>query len=169
MIYSYGTYARVSTLKKIRHFFHLSRKQKKLFFLNWFFCGVARGVVCVIPFKRLYPYLGQHCQMLNASTLLSPGQIQTAIALGQSIRLAAKYTPWDSSCLTQALVARFWCRWYKIPCFLFIGVPKTRRRPSDSVAHAWVMAGPIAMTGGDNHSTHTVVSSFATHYLKDLP
>lgn len=99
--------------------------------------------------------------MVVASSLISQHQRAQAQLIGRSVRLAARYTPWESSCLTQALVASWWCRRYGVPYWLFIGFAKGRTQPLGREAHAWIMAGPVAITGGYSFSGYQVVLSYS--------
>lgn len=148
--------------RKIRLFWSLTFRSKILFFINFFLCGMARSLIYVLPLARLAPYFGQFYKTAKICTLLSSQQHQRAQRLGQSIRLAAKYTPWPSTCLTQALVATFWCKLFKIPYVLYIGLAKSTTEPSGYAAHAWVTAGPVAMTGGNGLLNFNVISSYSS-------
>lgn len=107
-----------------------------------------------------FVYFGQFYKTTTISTLLSAQQTHQAIRIGQSVRLAAKCTPWDSSCLTQAMVAKFWCRLFNIPYILFIGFSKTSVKPAEYRAHAWLTADRVALTGGYNLAECHVISSY---------
>jgi hypothetical protein len=145
---------------KIITFLQMPFRQKCFFCVNFVLCGIARAAINVFPYKRLAPYFGKNCRMMVVSTLISGEQIRQAILIGRGVRLAAKYTPWNSSCLTQAMVAKFWCHHYNIPYMFFIGFAKTAQKPLGQEAHAWVTAGPVAITGGNGLETHHVVSSY---------
>lgn len=134
---------------KISTFWHMPVSQKKMFFINFLLCGLARLAINVLPFKWLTRYFGQFCKAMTVSTIISKTKIQQASVIGHSIRLAAKYTPWYSNCLTQALVATFWCRHYNIPYMLFLGFTKSATQLKRFDGHAWVTAGPVAISGGD--------------------
>jgi len=146
--------------KKVQTFWRMPAQEKKLFFVNLCLLGIARVAILFLPYQKLHSYCGKGCQMLVASTLLSSQQLPQAQLLRRAIALAVRYAPWKSSCLTQALVAGFWCRYYRIPYILFIGL-NHNSKPSEKDAHAWVMAGPIAVTGGQGLNTHQVISSYS--------
>ena len=145
---------------KILSFWRMRFKYKVLFIINFILCGLARAAINVLPLKHLTPYFGQFQKTLTISTLLSDKQRRQACLIGKSVRLAASYTPWNSSCLTQAMVAKFWCRLYRISYVLYIGFAKSVNEPSGYIAHAWVTAGPVAITGGDGLKNYHVVSSY---------
>lgn len=143
-------------------------QQKGLFFMNFFFCGVAKVAIKLFGHKRLTPYYGHFCRMQMVSTILSKHQLQQALSLKRAISLAARYTPWNSNCLTQALVAKFWCTYKQIPYMLFIGFEKNSEKPLGENSHAWVMAGPIAISGGFSFNTHQVILSYSNINFKEL-
>ena len=143
------------------------RMQKKhilFFIINFFMCGIARIAINLLPLKFLAVYFGRFQKTLKFSTLISQHQCQQARSIGQSVRLAAKYTPWNSSCLTQAMVAKFWCKFYRIPYMFYIGFKSSTTEKSGYAAHAWITAGPIAITGGDGLMEFHVVSSYEGIY-----
>ena len=135
-------------------------KYQIFFILNYALCGVARAAINVFPLRRISPYFGPFKKTLVISTLPNRKQLGLAVRIGQSVRLAAKYTPWDSSCLTQAMVAKFWCRLYKIPYVFYIGFAKAPEEPSGYKAHAWITAGRVLVTGGNGLMDYNVISSY---------
>lgn len=86
--------------------------------------------------------------------------------LHHTIKLAAKYTPWTSNCLTQAMVARFWGHLLNIPYVLYIGFAKDELKPSGYAAHAWLTAGPIAITGDMSFESFKVISSYTVPFIR---
>ncbi|MCX7116655.1 MAG: lasso peptide biosynthesis B2 protein [Legionellales bacterium] len=140
-------------------------KYKAFLVINFTLCGIARAAIRTLPLSRLRPYFGQFQKTSILSTIASAKQHSQARLIGRSVRLAAKYTPWNSSCLTQAMVAKFWCRLYKIPYVFYIGFVKSTEEASGYKAHAWIMVGPVAVTGGDALNDYHVVSSYV--YLRD--
>ena len=135
-------------------------KYQIFFILNYALCGVARAAINVFPLRRISPYFGPFKKTLVISPLPNRKQLGLAVRIGQSVRLAAKYTPWDSSCLTQAMVAKFWCRLFKIPYVFYIGFAKAPEEPSGYKAHAWITAGRVLVTGGNGLMDYNVISSY---------
>lgn len=146
---------------KIATFYRMPRQEKNMFFISFCLCAIAKIAIQCISYKRLSAYFGNSCQMLVASTLLLPQQLQHALTTRRVIALTARYTPWKSNCLTEVLVAKFWCQRYQIPYLLFIGLAKESKRPLGVDAHAWITAGPIAVTGGHALVTHQVICSYS--------
>lgn len=156
----------MATLKqKTRIFYRLRFKLKCLFVLNFFLCGIARAFINLLPLKRLSPYFGTLHKNIIFSTLLTRTQHNHAIQLRRSIALAVNYTPWDSNCLTQAMVAKFWCACLNIPYVLYIGFTKDGDKPSGYASHAWLTAGPVAITGEHSFLSFNVVSSYTPKQL----
>lgn len=146
-------------------FWSMPIKQKILFFINFFLCGVARASINLFSYKQLSPYFGNSCRMLTASTIASKEQIQQARCIKRSIQLVVRYTPWNSNCLTQAMVVKFWCQYYRIPYLFFIGFSKKTQKPLGEEAHAWVTVGPVAVSGGYGFMSHHVVLSYSNQTI----
>lgn len=146
-------------------FWHMPLRQKKRLIIDFFLCGLARASVKLLPFRWISRFFGEPCQMLTASILITPTQIRQALVIGRSIRLAARFTPWNSNCLAQAMVAKCWCRYHKIPYLFFIGFSKSQEKSSGYDGHAWVTAGPVAITGGHGFNTYRVVLTYASQRL----
>lgn len=142
-------------------FWGLSPQKKRMFFLNFCLLGFARGLIMICSYRRIAPYLGHNCRMLQASTLPYLMQYQRILHIKRSIALASRYTPWTSTCLTQAMIAVFWCKRERIPYMLYVGFAKQREKPLGREAHAWVTAGPVLVSGGDGFKTHHVVYSYS--------
>lgn len=147
--------------RKLATFIRLPAQQKLFFILNFGLCGFAKTCILLFSYRTLSRYFGRSHQMTMASSLTTIQQHQRALFIRRGVRLAARYTPWDSSCLTQALVAKFWCDRWKIPYFLFIGLAKNSSKPLGKEAHAWVTAGRLAITGGYCFESHHVISTFS--------
>lgn len=146
-------------------FGQMSYDSKKLFFMNFLLCGLARTAVMMLSYKRLSKYFGHCCQQTVASTMISTSQLQQGIVLKRSIQLASRYTPWTSNCLVQALVAKFWCQHYAIPYMFYIGFQKNAAKPSGLGGHAWVTAGPVTLSGGDSFDTFSVLVSYTSQAI----
>ncbi|MDF1678443.1 MAG: lasso peptide biosynthesis B2 protein [Legionellaceae bacterium] len=153
------------TIQKIAFFYRMPFKQKGLFILNVCLCGIARACILLFPLNRLSIYFGTLNKNIISSTIISKKERYYAIQLQRSIRLAARYTPWNSNCLTQAMVAKFWCNRLHISYILYIGFAKDAEKPSGYAAHAWLTAGPIAITGGNSFSSFRVISSYVPNTI----
>ena len=134
---------------------------KSIFFVSVILCGMACIAKVLFSYAVLSRYFGRHQRMLCASTMISPQQIQQAILIKRAIALVVNYFPCYSNCLVQAMVAKFWCKFYHIPYLLFIGLAKESEKPLGRDGHAWLTAGPIALSGGHSLSTHVVISTYS--------
>ena len=132
----------------------------------WFLLGMAKLMIFIISFRKLAPLLGRHIGVNAAIPLASPEKEQTARLIGRALRLAAKYTPWDSNCFPQAVAARVLLGLYNVPYALYFGLNRNSAT-SEMNAHAWVRAGRVRVTGGESFGAFTVVSVFASNYLKN--
>ena len=81
-----------------------------------------------------------------------PGSIESAASnavdpelLSWAIGVAARYVPWRSDCLIQAMAADRWLRRHNIEPDFFLGV--TTDDESRIYAHAWLRYGEITITG----------------------
>ena len=82
-----------------------------------------------------------------------------ALHIGRVVRMAARYTPWESNCFPQAVTASFLLRWYGVPYALFFGVAPAEK-DAKIQAHAWIAAGSGQVTGGMSFGQFTVVGCF---------
>ena len=81
--------------------------------------------------------------------------------IGQAIRSAANYTPWESVCLPQAMAAQWMLKRRHIAGTLYLGVAKDETKPEKLAAHAWLRSGDVLLTGGAGHRQFTVVATFS--------
>lgn len=134
---------------------------EQLWFLPvWLLLGLCRLAILTIPFRHIAPFLGYSGQITLFIPLISGAQQARALHIGQVIATAAGYTPWESKCLVQAMVARILLGLYGIPYAFYLGV--TKGEDSEMQAHAWVCTGPVRVTGGESFSRYAVVGSFFT-------
>ena len=136
-----------------------------MLFINFILCGLVYVLNNIFNYQHLSRYFGNDYPMLAASIPISKLQVSQAVRIRRSVCLVARYTPWNSNCLVQAMVALIWCKYYKIPYLLFIGFAKKSEKPLGKDAHAWVTAGPIAITGGQSFDSHLIVYTFSNRTL----
>ncbi|MEP5154562.1 lasso peptide biosynthesis B2 protein [Planktotalea sp.] len=128
------------------------------------FCilAIARAAILILPFRKYAGLFGQKTGNDIEVVALQTFQRNRARAIGKTIRMVAKVTPWQSVCLPQAMTACFLLRLYKVPFTTFFGVmssnPKNNQDPL--LAHVWVCAGTSIVTGGAGHEKHVVVATF---------
>jgi len=125
----------------------------------WGLLGLCRLAILVVPLRRLAPLLGQDMGPCAYVPLATPRQIARARDIRRTIGLAAGYCPWQAACYPQALAARLLMGLHGVPYAVHFGL--LRRGGNERfVAHAWVVCGPVAVTGGDGFKIYTIVRSF---------
>lgn len=132
--------------------------------------GVARLSTLIISFRYYARFLGSYQKIDAFTPVLTTEQTQRARRIGHIVRATANITPWESLCLVQAMVASLLLRWWRVPYILHFGLAKNTD-PTDShpmKAHAWVTAGPVAVTGGRSLFSFAIVGTYISpSNLKD--
>jgi hypothetical protein len=161
-------------LRKAKTAWRLPWQEKIWLGLLYPLSGLARAALLCIPFRRVAPYLGRHHGNLQLSPLATPGQIRLAARIGSISAIAARFTPWKSRCLVQAIMVKTLLAHYGIPHVIYLGVVKPTgpanlpadfsgsEHPPGMKAHAWVAVGPKVVAGRAGHRTFTIVSTFAS-------
>lgn len=142
-------------IHRARNFLRRSAFEKIWFLPTWLLLGISRFAIKIIPFRHLAPGFGRHSGITVWMPILSPLDEARALCIARVVQMAARYTPWESNCFPQAITARILLGLYGIPYGFFFGF--TAGTP---MAHAWVAAGRIRVTGGESFSQFTVVSCF---------
>lgn len=132
--------------------------EKAWFFAAYPLLGLARLALLSVPFRQIAPWLGQNLQTAAITPLATTRQIAQARHIGRAVQTAARYTPWESKCLAQAMVARALLGIKRLPYALYLGVRKEGE--TGLAAHAWVCTGRLAVTGGHSFGQFTVVGTF---------
>jgi hypothetical protein len=145
---------------KVKTFFCLPIRDKLWFCLVYPLSGLVRLAILTIPFRFYNRLLGHHYKNHQLSVVVDESQQQLARHIGRIVRVACRYTPWESKCLVQAILARLWLRWYGIPYVLYLGLAKGMEDLEPLKAHAWVCVGPWVVTGRQGHSAYTIISTF---------
>ena len=143
----------------VRGFVRLGLRDQVRFTAAWFLLGFARLLIVLLPFTVVRRLLGENQSEpgRQPAPTLDPVQQVRAAHIGRIVEAAAAHAPWRSDCYPQALTARTFLALRRIPHVVSFGV----RRDGDAlVAHAWVHAGDIDVTGG-NGRTYTEVGRFA--------
>lgn len=140
----------------------------------WILLGLCRLAILTVPLRRMAPFYGDDIGICPWVPLASPGQIARARDIRRTIGLAAGYSPWTANCYPQALAARVMMRLYGVPHAIHFGLRREAEGPEaggrdgegrEIAAHAWVVCGPVPVTGGHSFGLYTVVRSFAARGL----
>jgi hypothetical protein len=148
-------------LRKARSFMAVPLFVKLWLLPAWVLLGIGRIAVLCVPFRTIARCLGEELSTAASIPLLTTDQISRAAMVGQTVRLAARYAPWDANCFPQAIAAAALLKIYKIPYSIFFGLRKDALPSNGLAAHAWTMSGRIAVTGGRSFRKFTVVGTFA--------
>lgn len=148
---------------RLQKFLELPPRHKLLLVQAWFLLGYYRATIVLVPLKRITANL-QHHPLANPPPALLPLQRDEAIAIGQLVATAARFTPWQSLCLTQVLLTQRLLAKRKISGQFSLGVLRSPEITDDSSsfsAHAWLQCGDVIVNGIRGHERFTVVSSFS--------
>ncbi len=115
--------------------------------------GAARAAIATLPFRRIARRLGAIAADVRPGHPL-PSDPQ-ARRIGQLIRGAARYLPWECKCLAQAMAGKAMLARRGIPCEVFIGVAAGKER--SIAAHAWARSGSVYVTGGRESPAFSVL------------
>jgi len=143
----------------VRGFVHLGHRDQVRLAAAWSLLGLTRLMILLLPFSVVRRLLGERRdpRVQDSPPALGDDVLAHAARIGATVGLAARHTPWRSECYPQALTARVLLGVARIPHTVSFGV----RRDGDAlVAHAWVHAGAVAVTGGSGHRW-TEVGSYA--------
>src|SRR5690348_1002674 len=143
----------------VRGFVRLGLKDQVRFTAAWSLLALSRLLIILLPFRVIRRLLGEHQSSREQAPLpeLDERQRLRAIHIGRIVEAAAARAPWRADCYPQALTARTFLELRRIPHVVSFGV----RRDGDAlIAHAWVRAGDVDVTGG-NGSEYTEVGRFS--------
>lgn len=120
--------------------------------------GLSTVVVTLLPMRLWRGLLGRPVGAIACTPVLSEEQIHCARILRAAISRAASVAPYRSDCLPQAVTGALLCKAYGVPSAVHFGT-----KPGDAaklLAHAWLAAGPLAVTGGHSWRQFSVVACF---------
>ncbi|MCX6397546.1 MAG: lasso peptide biosynthesis B2 protein [Propionibacteriales bacterium] len=146
-------------VRTVRGFVRLGLRDQVRFTAAWFLLGFTRLLILALPFTVVRRLLGENQAEpgTHQAPVLSASQQFRAAHIGRIVEAAAAHAPWRSDCYPQALTARTFLAARRIPHVVSFGV---RRDAGALVAHAWVHAGDVTVTGG-NGREYTEVGAFA--------
>ena len=147
--------------KRLRKFFALDSRSRRLFIRAWYLLGVMRFAILTSSFKRLVSGLSVHRAVVDQIPL-DAGLLATAHQVGWAVRTAARFTPWNSTCLVQVLAAQRILQQRGIAGAFYLGAATGSEGEKQQTlsAHAWLKCDDDFITGEPGHERFTVVSSF---------
>jgi Transglutaminase-like superfamily len=148
---------------RLQKFTALAFRHKLVLAQAWFMLGWLRAGILLVSFKSLTREL-QHHPLSVQLPLLAREQRNEALMIGRLVAAASRFTPWQSLCLTQVLVAQRLLARRNIPGQFYLGVRRGCELTDDPTglsAHAWLQCGEDIVNGGAGHDRFTVVSTFS--------
>ncbi|MEO1729404.1 MAG: lasso peptide biosynthesis B2 protein [Pseudomonadota bacterium] len=139
---------------------HTTLRQKFAAPILYVVLGLARAMVLSMPFRSYAPLLGELAQDNAACASPSASEANRAMRIGYLIEGVAQFTPWNSNCLAQAIVASLCLRLLKIGYSVHFGVAKSGDGAASLEAHSWVMAGEYPVTGFEEAQGMTCLRTF---------
>lgn len=143
-------------ISKLRTFFKIDKETKINFIKAYIYSGVARIFIIFMPFNILRRIMGKYKEESNE--IVDVNTYKIARKIGWVVSEAARYTPWNSKCLVQALTTQRMMREKGIATTIYLGVRKGK--DNEMLAHAWIRCGSYIITGGANENEYVVVAKF---------
>ena len=149
-------------MSRVRKFFALDKKRRRLFLAAYLALGRARLALRTRPFRELTRDLTVH------RTAFEPGEpddasLHEAREVAWAVAAASRFTPWRSTCLVQVLAAQRLLQQRSIPGAIYIGAAAGEGGATAAglEAHAWLRCGQHFITGQSGHDRYTVVTAFS--------
>lgn len=146
-------------LRKLRTLISLPVFTLVWLFPVWVLLGLCRLAILTVPLHRMAPFYGEDIGICPWVPLATPQEISRARDIRRTVGLAAGYSPWTANCYPQALAARVMMGIYGLPYAIHFGL-RSDAGGRKIGAHAWVVCGPVPVTGGQSFGSYTVVRSF---------
>ena len=133
--------------------------EKKLFLQSLGVSLQTYFVISLIPMKWYQKkLLGEQVRRTDTPLYQVSADDKKIKLVAKTVRRCAKYAPWNTKCLVQAITAKNLLRRYNIQSLLVLGVAKLNN--SDLSAHAWLKVGDKIITGKKGMNRFTEVSRF---------
>jgi len=117
---------------------------------------LARLAILLLPFRLIAPQLGTHRYETPVTDSLQTGT--RVLMIAGAMQRASRHLPWKCTCLVQALAGKVMLRRRGLPSTLYLGVAKNG--DGNLCAHAWLRCGNFILTGQEEATRFTVVSTF---------
>jgi hypothetical protein len=151
--------------KKVKSFLKINNRDKLLFVEAFIFCGIARLIVLLIPFNRIKKHIGIYNK--ESSFDIENSQYKLIRKIAWAVNRASKFTPWESKCLVQALIAQKILKNHNIYSTLYLGIARAGEK--EIRAHAWLRCGAMIVTGGYEKNNFKEVARFSNEIKITIP
>lgn len=143
----------------IGKFLALDQRSQYTLLKAWCLLCYYRAAVLCTPFKCLCAPLDHH-RAEPPRYQVSEETIERAGKLAYLVDIAARYTPWNSTCLVRVLVLQRLMAGKGIGGRFYLGVCiDTENR--DFKAHAWLRCGEKIINGGRGYEQYMVITTFS--------
>jgi hypothetical protein len=131
--------------------------------------GVMRVGVAGWPFRRIAARLGlTQTETVEADQVSGVGpardasaaEVSAAAHVGWAVQVASARTPWQSTCLVQALAGMAMLRRRRLRGTLFLGVSRNATATGHLAAHAWLRCCDVVLIGDNGREGCAVVGVF---------
>ncbi len=123
----------------------------------WLF--LSRSAILTIPFRWTTRFMNlEPGETYIGATAITD---ETVERIGWALRVVSSRSPWQSTCLAQALAGVGMLRRRRLPATLALGVARQSSEASGLSAHAWVACGRIILTGGAGIADYVVVAKYS--------
>lgn len=148
-------------VRQLRRLLARPRHEIALVFEALLWLALVRAALVVLPFRRIVGLAG-----LTQRSSAGPAPL-AAIAgeparIGWALGAAAAHTPWQSTCLCQALAGAAMLRRRRLPSTLYLGVARDASAPERVAAHAWLCCDDAIVTGAGVHAQFRSVATFVS-------
>ena len=140
-------------------FLALDARSKFTFIKVYAMLGWYRAAILLTSFKRLSAGL-DHFKEEPPRGKISAETSERARQLAYLVGAAARYTPWQSTCLTQVLTLQRLLAKEHIGGRFYLGVAR-ESTSGELNAHAWLRCGEHIINGGRGHEQFSVVSTYS--------
>lgn len=140
-------------------FVSMPGREKVALLAAWVLLSLSAIGLRMAAFRHFAPILGRPIGPDASVSLIDDEQEMRAWLVKRAIRRAARIAPFRADCLPQVLAGSAMCRMLSIPATAYLGV-QIGSDP-EMVAHAWLCAGPVPVTGGSSFGEFAVVLCFA--------
>lgn len=143
-------------LFKVQRFFGINRTDRKLFIQASILSIKYSLYIFLIPKRHIFKKLGEK----GVESMFTPteNELIEILQVSKAIRRAVRYLPGKTKCFAQAISAKKMLKQHKIPSTIYFGVAKEGN--GKMIAHAWLCAGNITVTGKEEMNRFTPVLFF---------
>jgi hypothetical protein len=129
--------------------------------------GWARIELTMFPFAKIAKRLGGVSSPVDGKRPTgfqdwsAPKAVALVRSVGSAVMRAAHHVPFDAACLPQAIAAKRMLERRGVRAVMHFGVAQGLAHEGSLVAHAWVEAGGIEVTGYPVEARFTEVARFS--------